>query len=174
MSQEDTLVEAPSVTAEEAATEATEAAEESPQTFDRKYVEKLRNENAAARKRAQDAEARAKEYEDRDKSAAEKAAERATALEKENASLKLESIKTKVALKLGLPEDLIGRLRGDNQEELEADAAQLLEFMRPAEQPAKPPPSFDGGVQPPTPAAPKDPQDAHNDFILRATGRAQN
>ena len=67
---------------EQGSTQATEGQESGEQeTFDRQYVEKLRKEAAANR-------AKLKEYEDRDKTEAQKAAEERDTLKTENEKLK--------------------------------------------------------------------------------------
>ena len=76
-------------------------------------IRKLNSEAAALRKRAKEAEEKAK--------SAEGSTERVTALESENMRLR-------VAVKLNgaLPQDLIERLRGDTEEEMIEDAEKLL------------------------------------------------
>jgi L-lactate utilization protein LutC len=47
----------------------------------------------------------------------------------EKAELGTELTRLRVALRKGIPEDLIDRLRGDDEDELEADADKLLSFV---------------------------------------------
>jgi len=88
-----------------------------PDSFDpdkaREKIRKLNSEASGLRKRAKEAEEKAKSAED--------SGERVTALEAENMRLR-------VAVKLGgqLPDDLIDRLRGSTEEELLEDAEKLL------------------------------------------------
>lgn len=88
----------------------------------------LKAEREAARKAKRELDAalaKVKEHEDRNKSEQEKLAE-------ENARLKSfegENLRLRVAMEKQLPAELVDRLRGDNQEELEADADELLSLM---------------------------------------------
>ncbi len=89
----------------------------------------LAKERKAARdaeKARKAAEARAKQYEDRDKTEAQKLEERATAAEGRIGPLEQENTRLRVALEKGLPVDLIDRLRGNTAEELATDADVLL------------------------------------------------
>jgi hypothetical protein len=71
------------------------------------------------------AEKKLKEFEDRDKTEAERQQEERDALRKENAQLKSEKLRTDVATAKGVPAAL---LSGSTKEELEASATALLEF----------------------------------------------
>lgn len=97
---------------------------------DPEAVEKaLRSERAAARearKKAEAAEAKVREYEDRDKSASERAETRAKDAEDRAVKAELKALRLEVATAKELPSSLAGRLQGNTQEELEADADQLL------------------------------------------------
>jgi hypothetical protein len=102
--------------------------------FDREYVEKLRRENAAARKRAQEAEAKAKEYEDSQKSEKDKlneslttAQERATYADKLDVALD----KAPDGMSPAQVRKLAKRLSGKTREELEADADELFADFKP-------------------------------------------
>lgn len=90
-------------------------AEQDDEAFDAdKAREKIRKANSEARnlrKRAADAEAKAKE--------AGENGEKVTALEAEN-------LKLRVALKHGLPENIAKRLQGTTEEELLEDAEELM------------------------------------------------
>lgn len=112
------------------------------QTFDADYVKKLRAENAAARKRAQEAETRAKEFEDRDKSEQQKAAERAEAAEKRATDAEAKVLRAEVAADKGVPAKLAKFLTGSSKEDLETSADELL-----AELKAAGGTSFDGGAR---------------------------
>ena len=50
-------------------------------------------------------------------------------LEEENKKLKVDSLKTSIAAKLGLPESLALRLQGETPEEIEKDAKEILETL---------------------------------------------
>ncbi len=50
-------------------------------------------------------------------------------LEAENKKLKVDSLKTSIAAKLGLPESLALRLQGETPEEIEQDAKEILETL---------------------------------------------
>ncbi len=95
-------------------------------------------------KRARGLEARLKEFEDRDKSESEKLAERAAAAEKTAAEAQTGYLRLKVATAKGLPANLAERLRGTTEEEMTADADELLAVFKPK---GKPSPSFDGGAR---------------------------
>lgn len=84
-----------------------------------------REAKAAAEKRAADAEARIKEFEDAQKTEAEKQAERLAEFERENAELKSAKTRAEVAAAKGVPALL---LSGSTQEELEASADALIAF----------------------------------------------
>lgn len=84
-----------------------------------------REAKAAAEKRAAEAEARIKEFEDAQKSEAEKQAERIAQIERENAELKSAKTRAEVAAAKGVPAVL---LTGSTQEEFEASADALIAF----------------------------------------------
>lgn len=109
--------------------------------------EVLAKERKAAReaeKRAKAAEAKAKEYEDAQKSEAEKTAERAETAERERDEARAELLRARVAARVGLPDELVDRLRGDTEEALEDDAKSLLAAMGVTPGKKKPPPARDG------------------------------
>lgn len=111
-------------------------------TFDREYVEKLRRENAAARKRAQEAESRAKEYEDRDKSEQQKLTEQAAADAQRADAAERELMKFRAAAAKGLPAKHAHRISGTTQEQMEQDAAELAKEFGGQQRT-----SFDGGTR---------------------------
>lgn len=90
-----------------------------------------RNARAAAKERDALA-AKLKEFEDRDKSESEKAAERAAAAEKRVAELEAQATRLEVAFENGLTPAQAKRLVGSTREELEADAKELLATFKPA------------------------------------------
>lgn len=87
-------------------------------------VRKTNSENRALRERAKQAEAQA--------NAAGDASKRADELESENLRLKL-------ALKHGIPEQLLPRLKGSTEDELLADAQELMELFEAKKPPTRKP-----------------------------------
>ena len=90
-----------------------------------------RNARAAAKERDALA-ARLKEFEDRDKSEADKAIERAAAAEARVTQLEAHATRLEVAFENGLTPAQAKRLVGSTREELEADAKELLATFKPA------------------------------------------
>lgn len=87
---------------------------------------------AKAATRERDALAtRLKEFEDRDKSELERAAERIEAAEKRATDLEARALRLEVASEAGLTAVQAKRLVGATREELKADAKELLETFRP-------------------------------------------
>lgn len=107
---------------------------------------KKANEEAAA------ARLKVKEFEDKDKSDGEKLTERITAAEKRANDAEAKAMRLEVASAKGLTPAQAKRLVGATQEELEADADEILEaFPTPgAKRPPSPKPSSDlrGGTDP--------------------------
>lgn len=96
-----------------------EADEQEPKTFDETYVKKLRDEAASYR-------VKLKEIEDRDKSEAEKTAERIAELERENARYKQRDQVQEWAKDIARDQpSLAPLLRGSTREELEEHFEQL-------------------------------------------------
>lgn len=85
--------------------------------------EKRAKENAAAAKRL-------KELEDADKTEIERATERAADAEKKAAAAERKALVYSIASRKGLTETQAKRLIGDTEEELEADADDLLESFK--------------------------------------------
>lgn len=107
----------------------------------REEMQRLRADRALLRRKAADAEALAKQYEDANKSEAQKLEERATLAEQQAAAGTREASRLRVALKKGLTETQAKRLVGDTEEELEADADELLaSFITPEDEPGQDPP----------------------------------
>lgn len=110
-----------------------ESGESGGEEFDQKKAEakisKVNSEAANLRKRLKDLEPLAKkaqELEDAQKSESEKSTEARTKAEKAAADATQEAARLRVALNKGLTEVQAKRLIGENQEELEADADELL------------------------------------------------
>ena len=91
---------------------------------------------AALRKANKEAETlrlRLQEFEDRDKTEAQKLADRAEAAEKRAVELETKAMRLEVASEKGLTPAQAKRLVGTTREELEADADELLETFKPAQ-----------------------------------------
>ena len=99
----------------------------------KKALDAERREKRAAEKRAADLETRLKEFEDRDKSEAQKLAERAEAAERRLAEVEAQSLRLEVAAEKGLTPAQARRLLGSTREELETDADELLASFRQSE-----------------------------------------
>jgi hypothetical protein len=144
-----------------------------PKTYDEDYVKGLRSEAAANRKAAAELRERLEAIEARDMSESEKLQRERDSLKSEVDPLKSEGLRLRVALDKKLPADLIDRLRGDNEEDLAADADKLLELF--GQTPAATPlevPSFDGGARSEV-TPPADPEQQHQDLLVRAlTGQS--
>lgn len=137
----------------------------------------------AAEDRAKAAEARAQQYEDRDKTDLQKAQDEA-AREKQRAdeaTAKVLRRDVAAGMRNGqvdptkvLPVALADTLQGATEEELVRHADVLLQHIA---APATPPPNFNGGPQPPTPAGDLDRQiaeaQAKGDWTLVNTLNAQ-
>lgn len=128
-------------------------------TFDADYVKQLRSENAAARKARQDLEAKLTEYEERDKSETERLAGKITKAEQRAAEAEAKLLRYDVAQEKEVPAKLVPLLTASTREDLEAQAALILENA-----PATPPPNFDGGPRDPAPE-PKSPDQQHNELV---------
>src|SRR5687768_1731655 len=100
-----------------------------PKTFDADYVDKLRKEAAKYRTEAKanaDAAKRLAEYEDAQKSEAQKAADRIAQLEQETTAAKRDALRFKVASKFGIgDEDADLFLTGSDEETLTKQAERL-------------------------------------------------
>ncbi|MGW3491785.1 hypothetical protein [Streptomyces sp. NPDC001054] len=94
--------------------------------------------------------ARIAEFEDRDKTEAERLSTRATSAEKRAEQAEHSLLRLRVAAAKKLPPDLADRLQGDDEDAISADADRLLAAFRTAQTP-----SFDGGVRKPA-AGPTD------------------
>ncbi|HMG49389.1 MAG TPA: hypothetical protein VK597_02270 [Inquilinus sp.] len=116
-----------------------------------------------ANKEAETLRLKLKDIEDRDKTEAQKLAERASTAESEVEKARTKLLRYEVAAKKNLPPTLAARLQGSTKEELEADAEVLLkEFGTQAQRQT---PSYDGGVRKPAPAT-----NDMNALIRRAAG----
>lgn len=104
----------------------------------------------AAQKKLDDMAKRLQAFEDRDKTEAQKLAERAQAAEAEAAKASSRLLRYEVAADKKLPAGWANRLQGSSKEELEADAEALLKELGETRQ--RQSPDYDGGVRKPAPA----------------------
>ena len=151
-------------------TEATPKADDAGKagkTFDEAYVRGLRKEAADNRKRLADTEAQLRDLQDRDKSDTEKLAQRASESEARAVEAEAKLLRLTVAAERNMKASAVPLLTGTTREEIEASAEALQAFAKDNEKPA---PGFDGGARK-TPDEVKPPEQAHNEFLLRALGR---
>lgn len=87
---------------------------------------------AKANKEAETLRLKLKEFEDRDKTEAERLAERADAAEKRALDMETAAMRLEVAAENGLTPAQAKRLVGTTRDELEADAKELLATFQPA------------------------------------------
>lgn len=168
MSEEDAQAQeaTPAPAEDQQAAEAPEATEE-PKVFDEGYVKKLRAEAAKYRTEAQEAKAKAQEYEDAQKSELERAQDKLTQIETAKAEAEAKLLRYEVASEKNIQGNLVDLLTGTSKEELEAQADLILENVKPAEAPQA---TFDGGPRVPAPE-PKTPDQAHNELIVGLLGK---
>lgn len=141
----------------------TMGASNEPKTFDAAYVSKLRSEAAAHRKEAQEAKARVEEFENAQRSEIEKAQAKTTKAEQRAAEAEAKLLRFEVAQEKEVPAKLVPLLTGKTREELEAQAALLLENAKPAD------PDFDGGPREPAKSA-RTPEEEHNALVSALFG----
>jgi hypothetical protein len=125
---------------EEETEETTEANESEETAFDedkaKAKIAKANREAANLRKRLKELEPKAKkadELENEKKSESERLTEAKTKLEREASEAKQDAMRMRVALKKGLSETQAKRLVGETEEDLEADADELLDSFKPKE-----------------------------------------
>lgn len=136
-------------------------------TFDADYVKQLRSEAAKYRTEAQEAKARIEEFENSQRSELEKTQAKADKLAKEAQEAHAKLLRYEIATEKGLPAKLMPLLTGASRDELEAQAALILETAKPA------PADFDGGAREPV-ADPKAPDQEHNDLVTTLFGARSN
>ena len=139
MADETTTTEAaeePTTATEEAATETTTQETEQP---DKAELDRIRAALNKANKEAEKLRLEKKEREDAQLSEIEKARRDADEAARELATLRRDSLRQKVALDVGLPAKWVGRLQGDSEEELAADAASILADLNKPRTPAPDP-----------------------------------
>jgi hypothetical protein len=126
-------VQAAEVVADETAATETEAQSDTGE------LDRLRAALAKANKEAEKNRLRLKEVDDAKLSEIEKAQRDAKEAAQELATLRTASLRQKVALDTGLPAKWVGRLMGDSEEELAADAASILADLNKPRKPAPDP-----------------------------------
>ena len=84
----------------------------------------------AAEKAVADAQAKIKEFEDRDKTETQKLQEERDALKAENSRLAVDNLRRDVAIAKGITPEAASRLVGTTRDELEADADVLLGVLK--------------------------------------------
>jgi hypothetical protein len=161
--------EAEAPEAQEAEETTTEVAVKETTTFDADYVKTLRAEAARHRKEAQEAKAKAAEYEERDKSELEKLSGKLSKLEQEKANAEGALLRYEVAAEKQVPADALDLLTGNTREELEAKADKLLELVKSRN--TNESPDFDGGAREPA-DEPLDPEQQHSKDVLKLLGLA--
>lgn len=114
---------------------------------ERKRAATAEKQAKASQKQLDEMSKRLQEFEDRDKTEAQKLAEAKTVAEREAATAKQELMRYRVAAKKKLPAELADRLHGATEEEMAEDADKLLEVFGQRQTP-----SYDGGVRKPAPA----------------------
>ena len=107
----------------------------------KKALDAERKSRAAAEKRAKDLEARIKEFEDKDKTEAQKAADAKAEADKRAETAEAKALRLEVAFEKGLTPKQAKRLTGSTREELEADADELLEDFKPSDDKDRKPPT---------------------------------
>lgn len=127
-----------------------------PETFNADYVRKLRAEAAKYRKQARELEPLAREaavLKEAQLKASQTLEERAAQADSERDTALTQSLRFKVALDKGLPPNLVARLHGATEDELSADADDLLTWVKQAGSLTRP--TIDQGVrgQPAAPTA---------------------
>lgn len=133
--------------AEEAAPAADVVADETAATEtepDKGELDRLRTALAKANKEAEKNRLRLKEVDDAKLSEIEKAQRDAAEAAQELTNLRRDSLRQKVALDAGLPAKWVGRLQGDSEEDLAADAASILADLN---KPRKPAPDASQGAR---------------------------
>lgn len=147
MADESATTEAPDTTPEQPQEPEQQSATDELGDAGKKALEAERREKRAAEKRAKELEARLREFEDRDKTEAQKLAERAEAAEAALAALESNALRSEVALEKGLTPSQAKRLIGSTREELEADADELLKDIGTTNGPRAPKPDPNQGRQ---------------------------
>jgi hypothetical protein len=143
---------------------ATEATEDQGQTEDE--LAKWKSMARKHEKEAKQVKDRLAELENAGKSETEKLSTRLSDIEKKYSEADKRAMRLEVALEKGLPKKLALRLQGDSQEEMEADADDLLATLGEKKQK---PANFDGGARQDPPAG-----DDINAMIRARAGRGSS
>ena len=136
----DALTEEPAQAAEVVADE-NAATETEPDTGE---LDRLRSALAKANKEAEKNRLRLKEVDDAKLSEIEKAQRDAAEASQELTKLRTATLRQQVALDTGLPAKWVGRLQGDSEEDLRADALEILADLN---KPRKPAPDASQGAR---------------------------
>lgn len=136
----DELITEPTVVEPAEAAEPTiETSEQEAAPVDPAELERLRAALKSANKEAEKNRLKLKEVDDAKLSEVEKAKRDAEDATRELNKLRRDSLRQKVALDAGLPAKWVGRLQGDSEEELVADAAEILADLNKTRKPAPDP-----------------------------------
>jgi hypothetical protein len=127
-----------------------------------------RDARKAGDKRVRELETRLSDFEDRDKTEAERLSARLTDAEGRATEAESQLLRLEIAAQRGLSAEAVALLRGDTREEIEAFADALSAFAK-ANEPM--PPGFDGGARAPLPEQ-KSPANAHSELVLGLLGRS--
>lgn len=101
----------------------------------------------AAEKQLNELASKLAEYENRDKTEAQRLVERAEQAERERDALRVESLRARVAISKGLPADLMEFLTAEDEDELAAQAERLMARLA-SPDPAVPRADADQGARP--------------------------
>lgn len=135
---DETTTEAVTEEADPAA-EVTEAATEAEDTPDKAELARLRGALAKANKEAERLRLKEKEREDAELSEVDKAKRDADEARAELQRLRSAKVRADIALELGLPAKWVARLHGETEDELRADAAEILADLNKPRTPAPDP-----------------------------------
>jgi len=138
----ETVEEAPEAT--EAVTESTTTETAATEGTSPEEVARIRAALAKANKEAERLRLKEKEREDAQLSEIDKAKRDADEAKIELEKLRSAKVRADIALELGLPAKWVGRLQGDTEDELRADAAEILADLN---KPKKPAPDASQGAR---------------------------
>lgn len=144
-----------------------EGADAPKRTYSPAYVKQLRKEAQDNREEKERLQQQLDAIKESEKTEAQKEREARESIEKERDELKLAQLRVTVGGEQGLPIEAIKFLTGQSREEIELHAEELGKLLKQG----KPAIGFDGGARPKAPPVEKDPEQAHNDLLLRAIGR---
>lgn len=136
---DESIIEPTVVEPAEAADPTTETTEQDAAPVDPAELERLRAALKNANKEAEKHRLKLKEVDDAKLSEVEKAKRDAEEATRELEKLRRDSLRQTVALNAGLPAKWVGRLQGDSEEELAADAAEILADLNKSRKPAPDP-----------------------------------